>query len=331
MGMVLINPAVFAADPAEQINIENMVIKETFEPGNGSSVGIIRQVSGLVVIVHQAQDFGYRAEKGLDLFKGDIVLTGKDGNVSFKLNDGSFIALSSGTEMTINKSLYAPKQKTRSSFMEMVSGKARFVVKKFVDARHSEFKVKTKTSVAGVRGSDFIITASETVTEITALEKTELAVISLSDPGAEPIILHDFEKTKVRMGMLPEAAQKVKSDEVDRLMKEFKFLPSDPSPIKQSFTVSAVPVSQENVYVDEKDLIAPNFDEIHQVSAPGNLLQDISRSKSILMDEHAIEEQNTRIYEEKNEDIQGRPLADFPTTPRQDDNYSEGHDFLSED
>ena len=326
MGMILINPAVFAADPAEQINIESMVIKETFAPGNGSAVGIIRQVSDRVVIVHQAQKYGYRAEKGLDLFKGDIILTGKDGNVSFKLNDGSFISLASDTEMTINKSLYAPKQKTRSSFMEMVSGTARFVVRKFVDARHSEFKVKTRTAVAGVRGSDFIVDASETVTEITALEKTELAVISLSDPEADPIILHDFEQTTVRMGMLPEEAQKVKSDEVDRRMKEFRFLPSNPSPNKQSFTGASVPVSQENVHVDEKDLIAPNFDEIHQTSAPENLLKDkvrskrilkdMVRSKKILMDEHTIEEQNIRIYEEKSEDFQRHhPLADFPGPP----------------
>ena len=314
--MVSFGSSAFAADPAEQINIESMVIKEKFEPGSGSAVGIIRHVSELVVIVHQAQKCGFRAEKGLDLFKGDMIITGKDANVSFKLNDGSFISLSSDTEMKINKSLYAPKQKTRSSFMEMITGKARFVVKKFVDARHSEFEVKTRTAVAGVRGSDFIIDASETVTEITALEKTELAVISLSDPREKPVILHDFEKTTVRMGMLPEEAQKIKSDEVDRLMKEFRRLPVDPSPIKQSFTVSAVPVSQENVYVDEEDLIPPRFEAMHQRSEQGKLLEDVFRAKSILMNEYTIKEQNTRIYEEKNEDFQGRPLADFPTPPR---------------
>lgn len=315
MGMVLINSAAFAADPAEQIRIESLTIKENFEPGNGSAVGKICQVSGTVLILHHAQKHGYRAEEGLDLFKGDIVLTGKDGSAAFKLNDGSFISLASGTEMKINKSLYAVKQKTRSSFIKMVSGKARFVVKKFIDARHSEFKVKTKTSVAGVRGSDFIIDAAETITEITALEKTELAVISLSDPGAEPIILHDFEQTTVRMGALPEEAQKVKAEEVDRLMKEFKFLPSDQSSIQQAFMVSGEPVSMENVYVDKEELITPKFDEIYQISDQDNSLQDMFRSKSILMDEHNIEEQNIRIYEEKNEDIQKRPLPDFPGAP----------------
>ena len=315
LGMVLCDLSALAAGPAEKINIESMVIKEGFEPGNGSAVGKIRQVSGTVLILHKAQKHGYRAEEGLDLFKGDIVLTGKDGNVAFVLNDGSFISLSSGTEMRINKSLYAPKQKTRSSFMEMVSGTARFVVKKFVDARHSEFKVKTRTSVAGVRGSDFIIDASETVTKITTFEKTELAVISLSHPEAEPIILHDFEQTIVRMGRLPEEAQKVKAEEIDRLMKEFKFLPSDPSPIKQAFTVSAVPVSQESVYVARDDLISPKSDDMHQLADQDNLLQDMVRSKSILMDEHDIEEQNTRIYEEKSEDFQKYPLADFPGPP----------------
>lgn len=316
MGIILIfvamNPVVFAADSP---GIEDIVVKDVFEPGIGPVVGQIRQVAGMVVIVHQSQDYGYRAAQDLGLFEGDTIFTGKDGSAAFKLNDGSFITLSSGTEMKINKSVYAPKQKTRSSFLKMIAGKARFVVKKFVDARHSEFKVKTKTSVAGVRGSDFIIDASETVTEITTLEKTELEVISLADPDAEPVILHDFEKTEVRIGMRPEEAQKVKAEEIDRLMKEFKFQPPDQFSIEQSFSVSAVPVSLENIYVARDDLIPPKSDDMHQIVDQDNSLQDMFRSKSILMDEHDIEEQNTRIYQNKNEDIQNRPLPDFPGVP----------------
>jgi len=171
------------------------------------------------------------------------------------------------------------------------------------------------TSVAGVRGSDFIIDAAETITEITTLEKTELAVISLADPDAHPVILHDFEKTEVRIGMRPEEVQKVKSEEVDRLMKEFKFLPMDQSPIEQSFSVSAVPVSQENTYVAEDDLITPTYDDMHQNADQNKSLEDLFRSKRILMDEHDIEEQNIRIYQNKNEDIQKSPLPDFPRVP----------------
>ncbi len=313
--MVSFGSSAHAAGPSDRIDIEKIIVREVYEPGNGSAVGKIRQVSGTVLIVHQAQEHGYRAEKDLDLFKGDTVFTGKDGNASFALNDGSFISLSPGTQMVINKSVYAVKQKTRSSFMNMITGKARFVVKKFVDARHSEFKVKTRTSVAGVRGSDFIIDAAETITEITALEKTEIEVISLSNPEAEPLVLHDFEQTTVSMGGLPEEAQKVKSEEIDRLMKEFKFLPSDQSPIEQEFKVSAVPVAMENIYVAEDDLIAPNFQQIHPVEVQANSLQDLLQSKNILMDEHDIEEQNTQIYQEKNETIQKRPLPGFPGSP----------------
>jgi hypothetical protein len=304
-------PVVFASDSP---GIENLVIKDVFEPGNGPAVGKIRQVSGTAVIMHQAQDFGYRASIDLVLFEGDTVLTGKDASLAFKLNDGSFISMSSDTEMTISKSVYAPKQKSRSSFLNMVAGKARFVVKKFVDARYSEFKVKTKTSVNGVRGSDFIIYASETVSEITTLEKTELEVISLAEPDAEPVILNSFEKTKIRIGMRPEEAEKVKFEEVDRLMKEFKFLPTDQSPIEQTFAVSAVSVLLENIYVEKNDLVSPRFDDIRHIDQD-NSLQDLFRSKSILMDQHNIEEQNIRIYQDKKEDIQIKPLPGFPGLP----------------
>ncbi len=324
MGIVLINSAAFAAEPSALASIENIAVRDVYEPGNGSAVGKIRQVSGTVLILHQEQKHGYRAEEGLDLFKGDIVLTGKDGNAAFVLNDGSFISLSQGTRMKINRSVYAVKQKTRSSFLNMVSGKARFVVKKFVDARHSEFKVKTRTSVAGVRGSDFIINASETVTEITTLEKTELAVISLADPDAEPVILHDFEKTEIRIGMRPEEVQRVKSEDIDRLMKEFKFRPLKENIQQQMGQAPSIsgqgadtPVQKlKRIYVPRKDLIRPRFQKGLQALSTSEPLQEIFRSKKILMDEQNLINKKTTIYQNIKETIQTRPLPDFPPSPK---------------
>lgn len=314
-GMTIFASSALAADFQDVTSVENLEIRNGYEPGIGPAVGKIRRVAGTVLVLHQEQKHAFRAVQDLNLFKNDTILTGQDGNAAFALNDGSFVSLSPGTRMVINESVYAPNKKTRSSFMNMIAGKARFVVKKFVDARHSEFKVKTKTSVAGVRGSDFIIKATENVTEITTLEQTELEVISLAEPDAEPVILHDFEKTEVRTGKAPEEAQKVKSEEIDRLMKEFKFLPSDESPIQQEFTVSVVPVSLENIFVPEDVLIVPEFQDFRPVETQDDSLHDLLRSKKILMDEHDIEERNIEIYQEKSEAIQKTPLPDFPGAP----------------
>lgn len=204
---------------------EGIVIKDVYKPGIGEPIGKISAVSGQAVVLHAEPGIGYRAEKNLDLYKNDTLITLDDGQMGFTLNDGSFLSLAPRTRLQINKSVYAPGQKTRSSFMDMGFGKARFVVQKLLDAKHSEFKVKTKTSVAGVRGSDFVIYASEEITEITTLSDTVLEVVSLATPEAAPVVMNDFEQSRVEKGAAPSEARKVEAEEIERLMKEFMIQP----------------------------------------------------------------------------------------------------------
>ena len=219
--------AALAQTPSGDLIPAGVVIKDAFAPGVGEPVGEISQVSGKVALIHLNDTQGYWAKEGTTLYKGDTIVTLADAYTALKLEDGSFMSLSPETKLEITQSVYAPEKQSRSTFMNLVTGKTRFVVKKLVEARHSEFKVKTTTSVAGVRGSDFIITATETITEVTTLENTELEVVSLAAPDAKPAILRDFEMTAVKKGALPEEVRKVSAQDVDRMMKEFKFRPTD--------------------------------------------------------------------------------------------------------
>jgi len=67
----------------------------------------------------------------------------------------------------------------------MVIGKARFLVTKLSNFNSSEFKVKTNTAVAGVRGSD-------------------------------------YEKTIVRQDALPSPAEKIPADEINQIQNEMR-------------------------------------------------------------------------------------------------------------
>ncbi len=321
LGLVMAT-AGFAAEPDAMAILETLEIRDGYAPGNGLSIGSIRQTYGTVVIVHQDQSLGFKAVPGCELFKNDLVITGKDGSTAFRLADGSFISLSPGSAMRINQVSYAPKQKTRSAFVNMLSGKARFVVKKFVDARHSEFKVKTKTSVAGVRGSDFIISSSEMVTEIITLEQTALAVISLAHPEAEPVMLKAFERTEVRAGMLPEEVQRTRAEDIDRLMKEFMFQPPA-APIEQEMGLIAAgagvaadtETGPEKIYVPPSELDQPRMAVPEPDSAGEGSMGDLFRSGRMLMDEQAIKDNELQIYEDIQETQQKEPLPDFPGTP----------------
>ncbi|MBW2615051.1 MAG: FecR domain-containing protein, partial [Deltaproteobacteria bacterium] len=81
--------------------------------------------------------------------------TGKRSRVSVRLNDRSVFALAPVSKLVIDKSVYDPAKKKRSSLLSLWFGRARFVVAKIMGEKKADYKVKTPTAVCGVRGSDF--------------------------------------------------------------------------------------------------------------------------------------------------------------------------------
>ncbi|MBU1181076.1 MAG: FecR family protein, partial [Proteobacteria bacterium] len=149
----------------------------------------------------------------------DTVITQKKGRIEILLNDESKLILASGTKLELTKSVYDPKMKTRFSLINMAIGKARYLVTKMSNFNSSEFKVKTNTAVAGVRGSDFVITAKPGVTEISALAKTSLEVTNILWPD-KITVLSDYEKTIVRQDSLPSTVEKISADEINKIQNE---------------------------------------------------------------------------------------------------------------
>ncbi|MCP4109711.1 MAG: FecR domain-containing protein [Desulfobacteraceae bacterium] len=199
---------------------EGLVIEKTFKAGTGSPVGLITMVNGEVIIIHSAEmQIGYMAEKNLPLFKGDTIISKDKSRIQFKFSDGTTLTMASNSKLAITQSIYEPKAKSRSSFIKMGFGKIRFIVRKFTGFKVSEFKVKTKTAVIGVRGSDFIISSSEDSTEITTLKNTVLEVTSITDPET-PSVLTDFEQASVESGRLPSEAKKMQPDEIEQMILE---------------------------------------------------------------------------------------------------------------
>jgi hypothetical protein len=198
---------------------KNMVIKDKFVPGKGTQIGKVYSVTETVVLIHSEELFGYKANKDLPVFERDTVITQKKGRVELVLNDGSKLILAPETRLELTKSIYDPNAKTRSSFINMITGKARFIVTKLSNFNSSDFRVKTKTAVAGVRGSDFIIAAKSGFTEVSALAKTSLEVANVLWPD-KVAVLSDYERTIVRQDALPTPVERIPADEINRIQNE---------------------------------------------------------------------------------------------------------------
>ena len=206
---------------------EGLVIEDVFQPGYGLPVGKVHLVQGEVVIMHKNQMRGYWAKKDLLLFKGDAIVTKEKGRIRFQLNDKSVITLSSNTKLVITKSVYEPAQKTRSTFINMALGKARFWAKKLANFKRSQFKVKSLTAVIGVRGSEWVQEVTEDSTRVITFEDTILEVVSTAAPEVEPTILEDFEQTVVDVGKLPTEVMMVSPEEIEQIKQDFTVTPEE--------------------------------------------------------------------------------------------------------
>lgn len=223
---------------------EALRIAEEFEAGIGAPVGKARLVQGRVVATH-AEDggVGFALSAGDPVFQGDTIFTGDDGKVNIELNDGSRITLATRTRMAIDKSVFSPDRlKTRMSFVRVLVGKVRFLVEKFSGMVSSEFKVKTATAIIGVRGSDFVVEATDDRTRVTAFENTRIGVIGLvdlcpggsvsEDCGVTPTLIEDFEQALVRLGDFPRMMGELPVEQIELIRNDFN-METAPEPLTE--------------------------------------------------------------------------------------------------
>ncbi len=203
---------------------ETLVIQKTFKPGFGKPVGNVVLVSGQVVIIHQSSSLkGYSAAANTPLFKDDTIVTLEDSSIEIHFKDNSKVSIEEKTKFTINKCEYDDDLKDRSVFLTMIKGKIRFLVTKLLKFRRAEFKVKTRTCVAGVRGSDFVIMAGADLTRITAFDDTRLAITNLAIPEKPPLFLNSFEQVTHRFGEAVPEPEKIETGITEELKNELPF------------------------------------------------------------------------------------------------------------
>ena len=211
-------PGVRAGSPIPQ----DLPVEEGYEPGTGESVGTVLQAAGRAVIVHSGERTGYSARSGLALYRGDALMTGEVGKLRLRLTDGSIITLSGGSRLELSRHVFEAGAKTRSSFLDMIVGKIRYLIRELSGFKRSEFRIRTPTAIAGIRGSDFIIEADRERTRITALKDTELEVFGLSHPERMRTIT-DYTRVRVERGKTPGKPEAVSAEEVRRLKPQFRF------------------------------------------------------------------------------------------------------------
>ncbi|MBI5888592.1 MAG: FecR domain-containing protein [Deltaproteobacteria bacterium] len=170
-------------------------------PATQASIGSIAGMSGTVYFKPRDAAKWAVAAKGVRLDAGDRIKTGSDGRAALRFKDNSNITLGNDTELEITEFLL--KKGSRSAVYSVSTGKLRAAVGKF--SGRTDIKVKTPTSVSGVKGTDFIVMNQGDANIIFGEESN----VQVSGDNGRPVVIKPNTMTENTRGTAPIHPEKV--------------------------------------------------------------------------------------------------------------------------
>ena len=129
---------VFAAAPA-------------FAQSPQSAAGRIKIASGSAFIVRGGTLV--RAQAGEVVFEADGLKTGADGRLGVTLKDDTRVSLGPGSEVRVDRFVYAPAEGRMGLVLKVVNGVMAYVSGRIAKLSPDSIRLETPAAVVGVRGT----------------------------------------------------------------------------------------------------------------------------------------------------------------------------------
>lgn len=127
---------------------------QTVRP-EGSRVGTFKQVEGEAWVGPTASRRAAASGDGVQV--SDRLTTGKTGAATITLKDGTVLTMGPDTTMDLSQFAFDSTTQKGNLLLDLLQGSVRVVTGLLGKVNPELFKVKTPTSVVGVRGTDFIV------------------------------------------------------------------------------------------------------------------------------------------------------------------------------
>lgn len=124
--------------------------------------GVLMVVKGDVTVISSKDQKSTKAKIGTKVFPGDTIETKKEARAKLVMVDKNIINISPDSKFQLEKYEYNAQTNKKGAILNVIYGKVRATVSQKYDGEENRFQVKTKSSVAGVRGTDFMVSFSET-------------------------------------------------------------------------------------------------------------------------------------------------------------------------
>lgn len=140
-------------------NVEKIVLDPQPELGNSNhEIAEVLKFKGKVII-RDTLNRKQPVSPSMLLYEGDTIITFKDAMVSVRFTDNNEAIISENSTFQLTKYKAQTDQQKGNAVLELLKGRVRSKVQqKYKDDKNTGYKVKTKAAVAGVRGTDFVVT-----------------------------------------------------------------------------------------------------------------------------------------------------------------------------
>jgi hypothetical protein len=114
-------------------------------------VGRIKVVFGSVFVVRGGT--ALTAQAGQPIFEADSLRTGADGRVGITLKDDTRVSLGAGSEVRVDRFVYAPADGRLALVLNVVRGVMSYVSGRIAKLAPDSIRLETPAAVMGVRGT----------------------------------------------------------------------------------------------------------------------------------------------------------------------------------
>lgn len=167
-----------------------------------ADVAMARKLSGEVASRKGSRSNYAPLVPGAAMREGDWVRTGKNGWIELALSDGSTITMANNSELELTR--LNTYNGNREGIFNLAQGKLRASVVKLA-GKQADFKVRSGTSVAGVKGTDFLMM---TVGPANVFFGNE-GIVAVSGTGKEEKLMNAGTMTQTTRGYEPQEPLKV--------------------------------------------------------------------------------------------------------------------------
>lgn len=191
--------------------------------------GVLRVVKGDVQIKSAQSGETVKGRLGEKVYPKDVIITGKDARAKIVMIDKNEINVSPESQVEIQNYEFSGDSAKKDVLLNVIYGKVRSKVEQKYDGKTSKFQIKTKSAIAGVRGTDFLMGFNRATSQsqvVTFEGKVEFGVPGPNGTIANPVVVEPGKQASVGAGQAaPTPPREMPKEELNKMEQESKSEP----------------------------------------------------------------------------------------------------------